>query len=98
MNGRELMLLLWRRVTRSPRYNISCEFVEAGGLLSAGFPNSTIGGARRVCGSHRQGREAERPPMRAPVRFELVINLNTAKALGPTIPHSMLMLADEVIE
>ncbi len=37
-------------------------------------------------------------PVQAPVKFELVITQMTAKALGPAIPHSMLMLSDEVIE
>ena len=45
-----------------------------------------------------QGREARRLPVEQPTKFELVINLGTAKTLGLTIPNSMQLLADEVIE
>jgi putative tryptophan/tyrosine transport system substrate-binding protein len=84
---------------RLPTSFLTRDHVQAGGLMSYGpsFPDQY----RRAAGLVDKILHGTKPgdiPVEQPTKFELVINLTTAKALGLEVPHNLLVLADEVIE
>ena len=84
---------------RLPSMSANSEIVHAGGLMSYA-PNSIepYRHAATFVDKILKGAKPADLPMEQPTKFELVINLKTAKALGVTIPPSLLLRADQVVE
>src|SRR6266446_3680655 len=103
--GRDAALLDWREElsiaalkNRLPVIGPQPEFARAGALI--GYGSSTRDNYRRSAFYVKRILDGMKPadlPVEQPTRFELVINLKTAKALGLTIPQTLLLRADEVI-
>jgi putative tryptophan/tyrosine transport system substrate-binding protein len=96
--NRELIIALAARYRVRAIY-FNRFFSELGGLISYGDVRSEQ--FRLAAGYIDRILKGEKPadlPVQAPTKFELIINLKTAKALGLTIPESFLTRADEVIE
>ena len=75
------------------------DFVEVGGLMSYGVVLADL--YRRAAGYAARILRGERPaemPVQLPIKFELVVNLVTAKAIGLALPQAIVVRADEVIE
>jgi putative tryptophan/tyrosine transport system substrate-binding protein len=99
MNSNRVRISTLAMSSRLPTIYVSRDYVEAGGLMSYGanIPQLFRRAAEYVDKILRGAKPADLP-VEQPTKFDFVINLTTAKALGITVPTSLLARADEVIE
>jgi len=99
INTNRIRINILAVAARLPTMYGSRDYVEAGGLMSYGvsYPDRFRRAADYVDKILR-GAKAGDIPVEQPTKFDLIINLTTAKALGLTVPQSLLARADEVIE
>jgi putative ABC transport system substrate-binding protein len=99
LNSRRSEIGTLALAARLPTVHVQREYVDAGGLASYGanFPD-LFRRAAEIVDKILRGASPADIPVEQPTKFELVINLKTAKALGLDVPPRLLALADEVIE
>jgi putative ABC transport system substrate-binding protein len=99
LNTNRVRLSTLSVTNRLPTMHEIREFVEAGGLMSYGPSLADMyRRAAELTDKILRGVKPSDIPVEQPTKFELVINLKTAKALGLTVPQTLLVAADEVIE
>jgi putative ABC transport system substrate-binding protein len=99
VNANRTRIITLSLTARLPTIVSAREFVQAGVLMSYGpnFPDM-FRRAAEIVDQILRGAKPGDIPIEQPAKFDLAINLTTAKALGLEVPHNLLVLADEVIE
>ena len=98
MNRRRKLIVALAAKHRLPAIYQSREYVDGGGLISYGVSYADL--YRRAAAYVDKNLKGAKPgdlPMEQPTKFDLVINLKVAKALGITVPQSVLVRTDQVI-
>src|SRR5262249_5741349 len=98
MNSNRVRLNTLSLVERLPTMHSSRELVEVGGLMSSGANFPALFRRAALVDKILRGAKPADIPVEQPTKFDFVINLVTAKALGLAVPDSLLARADEVIE
>ena len=99
LNSRRDLIVALTARRRLPAIYALSEFTRSGGLIAYGIERTDL--FRRAASYVDRILKGEKPgelPVQAPEKFELVINVKTAKALGLTVPPTLLSRADKVIE